>query len=270
MPVIKFRLATLVSFILVLFAITSISFAKTLQGKVIKVADGDTVTIVDDKDFKYRIRLAGIDAPEKDQPYGNESTKSLKWLVYGRRITVEYSKFDRYGRIVGKVFISPRGDMFCLAVDCIGKVDVGLKQINAGLAWHYKSYESEQLTADRRLYSSAERVARKKKLGLWNDKKLTPPWQWRRANKLQALLKRFNEVGGKEKTYAMSLRMEPDQLKKFLDEAIWNEFQTSGLKAEEFAAEFKIPPQKLKNIIKRYQNPQKATKYNLLQGMKRK
>ena len=94
---IKLLLTTLVIFILTHVTITSSPSAKTLQGKVIKVADGDTITIVDDRDFKYRIRLAGIDAPEKDQPYGKESTKNLKWLVYGKGVTVKYSKYDRYG-----------------------------------------------------------------------------------------------------------------------------------------------------------------------------
>ena len=246
---IKLRVTALFIFILVLFAITSISFAKTLQGKVTKVADGDTVTIVDDKDFKYRIRLAGIDAPEKDQPYGNESTKSLKWLVYGRRITVEYSKFDRYGRIVGKVLIGSQGDIFCLLVDCTRRIDVGLEQINSGMAWHYKRYQNEQSNVDRRLYSSAERGARIKKIGLWNDKKPTSPWERRRKNKLEALWERFSETKAKEKTYAMALRMDPDQLKKFLDEAIWNAFKASGLEEEEFAVKFKVSPDKLESIL---------------------
>ena len=111
-------------------------WAETLIGKVVKVADGDTVTIVDDFGKKHRIRLAGIDAPEKDQPYGDVSTQSLVELVSGKTVTIEYEKRDRYKRIVGKILVNPPGEVFCMALDCVKKIDVGLEQIRAGLAWH--------------------------------------------------------------------------------------------------------------------------------------
>ena len=155
-------------------------WGNTLEGKVIKVADGDTVTIVDDKGDNHRIRLGGLDAPEKDQPYGSESTKNLEWLVYDKLVTVEYEKRDRYGRVIGKVLVNPQGDVFCLAIDCVRKVDAGLEQIKAGLAWHYKKYQKEQSREDRKLYSKAEREARKQKVGLWFDDEPTTPWVWRR------------------------------------------------------------------------------------------
>ena len=84
---------------------------------------------------------------------------------------------------------------------------------------------------------------------MWNHKKPTPPWVWKKNNKLEALRKRFNETKAKEKTYAMALRMDPDQLKTFLNEAIWNAFKASGLGEEEFAVEFNVPADKLKNIL---------------------
>ena len=246
---IKLRITAFLILSYLLLAVVSPLFAKTLQGKVIKVADGDTITIVDVRGFRHRIRLAGIDAPENGQPYDKESTKKLKWLVFGKGITVEYSRYDRYGRIIGKVLTEPQGDVFCLAVDCARNMDVGLEQISTGTAWHYKRYQREQSKADRKLYSGAERGARKKQLGLWKDKKPTPPWEWRKNNKLKVLWKRFNATGAKEKTYAQTLRMDPDQLKIFLNEAIRNEFKASGLEEEDFAAEFKISPDKLKNIL---------------------
>jgi len=166
-------------FILILLTPLSV-WADTLQGNVVKVADGDTVTIVDERGDKHRIRLGGIDAPEKDQPYGSESTKNLEWLVYDKGVTIEYEKKDRYGRIVGKVLVNPQGDVFCLAIDCVRKVDAGLEQIKAGLAWHYKKYQKEQSRQDRKLYSNAEREARKQKVGLWFDDEPTTPWVWRR------------------------------------------------------------------------------------------
>lgn len=246
---IKCHLNMVLAFIFSLCILASPLSAKTIRGQVVKVADGDTLTLIDDRKFKYRVRLLGIDAPERDQPYGKESSENLKWLVYGKRVTVEYSKHDRYGRIVGKVLISPQGDIFCLAVDCMRKMDVGLEQINAGTAWHYKRYKRDQYEEDQNLYSSAEQRARKKQLGLWSDKKPTPPWAWRRKNKLEALRKRFNETKAKEKTYAMALRMDPNQLKQFLDEAIWNAFKDSGLEEEDFAVEFKVSPDEIKRIL---------------------
>ena len=86
--------------------------------------------------MKHRIRLAGIDAPEKNQPYGDVSTQGLIELVSGKTVTIEYKKRDRYERIVGKVLVNPPGDVFCMALDCVKKIDAGLEQIKAGLAWH--------------------------------------------------------------------------------------------------------------------------------------
>ena len=156
------------------------ALAVTLQGKVVKFADGDTVTIVDDLGDKHRIRLAGIDAPEKDQPYGLESTKNLERLINGKRTTINFSKHDRYGRIVGKVLVDPPGDAFCMAIGCVKQIDLNLEQIKAGMAWHYKYYQMEQSEEDRRLYSEAELESRNKQIGLWKDEEPMAPWVWRR------------------------------------------------------------------------------------------
>ncbi len=155
-------------------------WADTLQGKVIKVADGDTITIVDASGKKHRVRLMGIDAPEKDQPYGDVSTQGLNKLVSGRIVTVEYEKRDRYKRIIGKVLVDLPGEVFCVALDCAKKIDAGLEQIKKGLAWHYKKYQSEQSVEDRMLYSDAEEQSITKKVGLWMDKEPITPWEWRR------------------------------------------------------------------------------------------
>ena len=154
--------------------------ADTLQGKVVKIADGDTVTIVDDSGKKHRIRLAGIDAPEKNQPYGDISTQGLNILVSGRIVTIEYEKRDRYKRIVGKVLVDPPGEVFCMALDCVKKIDAGLEQIKRGLAWHYKKYQGEQSVEDRGTYGEAEVGARDKLLGLWKSNEPMAPWEWRR------------------------------------------------------------------------------------------
>jgi len=132
---------------------------------VVSVADGDTLTVIDDNKKQYRIRLAGIDAPEKGQPYGDLSKKHLSALVFKQRVLVEWQKHDRYGRVVGVVVY--------------GKRDVCLEQVSAGLAWHYKRYASEQSPKDRQAYAVAEDEARVRRVGLWRDAKPEPPWVYR-------------------------------------------------------------------------------------------
>ena len=165
---------------LLFFSIPSLVLATTLEGKVIKVADGDTITIMDDSGNKHRIRLGGIDAPEKDQPYGKESTQSLLELTSGKAVVIEYEKRDRYKRIIGKVLVDPPGEVFCMALDCVKKIDAGLEQIKKGLAWHYKKYQGEQSVEDRGTYGEAEVGARDKLLGLWMIEESIAPWKWRR------------------------------------------------------------------------------------------
>jgi endonuclease YncB( thermonuclease family) len=165
---------------LITLILYSPALADTLEGKVIKVADGDTITIMDDKGDKHRIRLGGIDAPEKDQPYGNESTQSLLELTSGKTVVIKYEKRDRYRRIIGKVLVDPPGEVFCMALDCVKKIDAGLEQVKRGLAWHYKKYQGEQSVEDRETYGEAEVGAREKLLGLWKDNEPMAPWKWRR------------------------------------------------------------------------------------------
>jgi endonuclease YncB( thermonuclease family) len=174
----KMRQALIITLCLMLTPIST--WATILKGKVVKVADGDTITIRDEEGKKHRIRLGGIDAPEKDQPYGKESTQSLLELTSGKTVVIEYEKYDRYKRIIGKVLVDPLGEVFCMALDCVKKIDAGLEQIKRGLAWHYKKYQGEQSVEDRGTYGEAEVKAREKPLGLWNDKEPMAPWEWRR------------------------------------------------------------------------------------------
>jgi endonuclease YncB( thermonuclease family) len=140
--------------------------AATLQGKVVSVADGDTLTVLDDKKTQHKIRLQGIDAPEKAQAFGQKSKQSLNQLVHSKMVTVEFEKKDKYGRTVGKVLLNG--------------TDVCLEQIKLGMAWHYKQYQSEQSKEDRDTYAQAEQTARTQVVGLWKDKSPTPPWEFRR------------------------------------------------------------------------------------------
>ncbi len=90
---------------LVLFA-SSVQ-AETLTGYVVSVADGDTITVLDASKVQYKIRLSGIDAPEKAQPFGDRSKQNLARMVFNKDVSIEWSKQDRYGRIVGKVMVQP-------------------------------------------------------------------------------------------------------------------------------------------------------------------
>jgi endonuclease YncB( thermonuclease family) len=142
------------------------SSAQTLIGKVVSIADGDTITILDAGHVQHKIRLAGIDAPEIKQAFGQRSKEYLSALLSGQDVVeVETEKQDRYGRSVGKVFSERK--------------DVNLAMVRAGFAWHYKKYQSEQTNSDRALYAAAEEDARSRLLGLWIDERPIPPWEWR-------------------------------------------------------------------------------------------
>jgi endonuclease YncB( thermonuclease family) len=155
---------TIIALVLTLTTLTS--FASELQGKVIKVTDGDTVNVLTSDNQTHKIRLSGIDAPEKKQAFGNKSKQALDDDIGGKMVTVEYYKLDKYQRIVGKIMFN-------------GK-DINLHQIQRGLAWHYKKYEKEQEVEDRSIYANAEYIAQRDKLGLWAESNPMPPWDYRK------------------------------------------------------------------------------------------
>lgn len=147
-------------------ALIGAAHAAELSGRVVGIADGDTLTLLVPGNVQEKIRLSGIDAPEKGQPYGEASKQALSGLVFGKDVVVDWGKRDRYGRIVGKVMIDGR--------------DACLDQVRAGLAWHFKRYENEQPPADRLSYAAAEAAARSAKAGLWVDPAPVAPWDWRK------------------------------------------------------------------------------------------
>ena len=148
------------------FYVANASAENILQGKVVKVADGDTITILDVNKTQHKIRLQGIDAPEKAQAFGEKSKQSLYDMVHGKTVQVSFTKNDKYGRIVGKVFLDTQ--------------DICHQQIKSGLAWHYKKYQDEQPEEDRSAYSTSELTAKNQQLGLWSEPQPMPPWDYRK------------------------------------------------------------------------------------------
>ena len=146
---------------LILILLSTATLAGTLPGQVVRIIDGDTLVVLDANKAQHKIRLTGIDAPERKQAYGKKSKEYLSNLVAGKHVVIDYNKRDRYKRILGKVLLN--------------NTDMNLAIVKAGLAWHYKKYQKEQTKSDRELYSRAEDEARRNKRGLWFDVNAMPP-----------------------------------------------------------------------------------------------
>lgn len=153
--------------------------AQSLTGVVVGVSDGDTITLLDQSKRQHKIRVAGIDAPERKQPFGQRSKEYLSALVYTKEVVVLGDKADRYGRTVAKIMVA-KSD--CTLPACPRTEDAGLRQIQAGLAWWYRKYAKEQLPQDRARYETAEAKARANGAGLWSEPDPVPPWEWRHPN----------------------------------------------------------------------------------------
>ena len=131
-------------------------------GKVVKVVDGDTLHVYSNKKT-YKIRLSGIDAPERGQAYGKRAKEHLEFLVAGKQVIAIVESKDRYGRYVASVKVQSK--------------DVCAEMLTAGYAWHYKQYDNNKY------YDELQREAKKAKRGLWIDKKPQAPWEYRKEQR---------------------------------------------------------------------------------------
>lgn len=129
-------------------------------GKVVSIHDGDTITVLQNKQ-KIKVRLFGIDAPEKKQDYGQRSKQFLASLIAGQIVEVEPKGKDRYKRTLGIIHFKGQ--------------DINAEIVLNGYAWAYVKYS--------RIYVNQEKLAREKKLGLWQSSNPTPPWEWRKGSK---------------------------------------------------------------------------------------
>lgn len=147
-------------------ALAGADYPRELAGKVVKVTDGDTLTVLVDK-TEHKIRLAGIDAPEAKQPFGSRAKQALSDRVFGKTVQVEVTDKDRYGRLVGVVTIDGR--------------NVNVELVSDGMAWWYRKYAP----GDKSL-KDAEMQAKYAKRGLWADADPVPPWEWRKQPRKEA------------------------------------------------------------------------------------
>ena len=171
--------------VLFLTVATLSSFAATYTGKVVRVLDGDTIEVLVEQK-PIRIRLAEIDCPEKNQPYGQAAKKYVLKIAAHEIVTVHSKAKDRYGRTIGEVIL-PNGD------------SVNRLLIRDGYAWHYKKYSKDESLAE------LENQARKNKVGLWQDNNPVPPWSWRRGRKSQEVANKRKKVSSKEVLHTETL-----------------------------------------------------------------
>lgn len=145
-------------FLLAIFCFAT-AVAETISGKVVSVIDGDTLTVVDEAKKRFRVRLAGIDAPEAKQAFGVQSARALAQLCHGKAAKVEWKEKS--------------GALHVGQVTCDEK-DAGAEQVRRGMAW----VSPKQTMPGSALYE-LEAVGRLRKVGLWADESPVPPWEWR-------------------------------------------------------------------------------------------
>ena len=146
----------------VLFVAVAAAADEPHRWRVVNVTDGDTVTAIDDGNMQHRVRLQGIDAPERGQPFGTVSRDRLAALIKGKTVKVHDGGRDKYGRTLGRIEVEGQ--------------DVNRQMVTDGMAWHYKQFNNDPRLA------AAEQAARAAGKGLWADREPVPPWDWRKEH----------------------------------------------------------------------------------------
>lgn len=151
------------SFLLLFLLIPSLAVAESFSGKVVGIADGDTISVMRSGRAE-KVRLQGIDTPEKKQAFGSRAKQLTSDLVFGKIVTVKVSDRDRYGRVIGEVIL-PDGR------------SLNRELLRAGFAWWYRAYSRDETLG------SLEAEARTQRRGLWRDREPTPPWEFRKKQR---------------------------------------------------------------------------------------
>lgn len=149
--------------VVLIFSVCVNSLFAQIGGKVVGVADGDTFTLLTKNNKPIKIRLHGIDCPEKGQDFGNVAKDYTSNIIFGKLVTVTITDTDRYGRVIGVVKLSGR--------------TLNEDLIRNGLAWHYCKYDSSIY------WHFLQDSARKMKVGLWSDDGAIEPWVHRKLKK---------------------------------------------------------------------------------------
>jgi endonuclease YncB( thermonuclease family) len=180
------RLYSKLRFFLLLAALSlsacSAGNTQALEGTVTGIADGDTLYVLDAARKSHKIRLLGIDAPERGQAFGEKSRQSLARLTHRKAVSVDWQGRDAYGRILGRVRVAAPD---CRQDNCPKTLDANLEQVRLGMAWWNKKFADGQFPGEARAYENAEREARTARAGLWAERNPMPPWRWRYANRQQ-------------------------------------------------------------------------------------
>jgi endonuclease YncB( thermonuclease family) len=159
-----------------------------IEGAALDVQDGDSFLMRADDGRRVRVRVNGIDAPEKHQPWADASRRHLGELLRGRRIRLEPVKQDVFDRTVARVVVVDADPP---------ERDAGLAQVEAGLAWHFKRYRSDQTDEGFARYARAERDAQARGLGLWRDATPEAPWDFRARQRREQAAEAVPSEGSK-------------------------------------------------------------------------
>lgn len=143
-----------------LLLLPALADAEIITGKVVKVVDGDTIDVLQDR-HTVRIRLNGIDAPESGQAYGGKAKQYVLELAALKVVKVKVFEKDRYGRRVGDVMLTDGQNL-------------NREIVKAGYAWWFRKYSKDQSLG------RLEEEARLSRRGLWQDRNPVPPWDWRK------------------------------------------------------------------------------------------
>lgn len=158
--------------VLILLTAADCSAARTIEGVVRAVYDGDTVLLATREESRLKVRLYGIDAPETPkpdqpgQPFGTVAKRTLMYKVMGRQVSAEIIDIDQYKRAV--------------AVIRYGGRDINREMVAEGMAWAYRQYLQGAYASE---YIDGESRARSRRVGLWRDVNPQPPWEFRQAGK---------------------------------------------------------------------------------------
>ena len=196
----------------ILLAFLFPSESNFISGKVVGVHDGDTITLLTENNDNIRIRLAQVDAPEKNQPFGNNSKQMLSDLIYLKDIRVREEDIDRYGRSIGTIFLS--------------ETDINALMVQQGGAWVYKQYAYDTYL------NELEQEAKDQKRGLWSlpQKDHIPPWEWRKGKRI------YNEKGSKTMNFKATFcdplnpdiiqlgKIKPNEIITLFEKTSWKEY----------------------------------------------